>query len=72
VFGEGEAYYAVMTGIFEGDAGLERRLAVYQFSFDGELWRLYSVIEAGVLYEEWLTGDCADCYDSWERWEGVP
>jgi len=72
VFGEGEAYYAVMTGIFEGDAGMERRIAAYQFSFDGERWRLYSVIEAGPLYEEWLSGECADCYDQWERWEGVP
>jgi hypothetical protein len=72
VFGEGEAYYAILTGIFEGDAGMERRIAAYQFSFDGERWRLYSVIEAGPLYEEWLSGECPDCYDQWERWEGVP
>jgi len=72
VFGEGEAFYAIVTGIFEGDEGLERGIAAYQFSFDGERWRLYSVIEAGPLYEEWLSGECGDCYDQWERWEDVP
>ena len=69
---EGEALYAVMTAIFAGDEGLERRIAVYQFTFDGERWRLYGVFEAGALYEEWLSGDCTDCYDQWERWEGNP
>jgi len=70
--GEGEAFDAVVTAIFAGDEGLERRIAVYQFTFDGERWRLYGVFEAGALYEEWLSGDCTDCYDQWERWEGNP
>ena len=69
VFGEGQAYYAVVTGILQESGGPERRIAVYQFTFDGERWRLYAVIEAGVLFEEWLSGDCVDCYDQWERWE---
>ena len=69
VFGEGQAYYAVVTGIFQESGAPERRIAVYQFTFDGERWRLYAVIEAGVLFEEWLSGDCAYCYDQWERWE---
>ena len=69
---EGEAFYAVMTAIFAGDEGLERRITVYQFTFDGERWRLYGVFEAGALYEEWLSGECGECYDRWERWEGNP
>jgi len=72
IFGEGGAFYAVVTGILPGDVGPERRIAVYQFTFDGERWRLYGVFEAGALYEEWLSGDCTDCYDQWERWEGNP
>ena len=72
IFGEGEAFYAVATAIQLGDAGAERRIEVYQLTFDGERWRLYGVIKAGVLYEEWLSSDCAECYDKWERWEGAP
>jgi len=70
-FGGAEAFYAVVTAIAPSDAGPERRIQVYQFTFDGELWRLLGVIEAGVLFEEWLSGDCADCYEQWERWEGT-
>jgi len=70
--GEGEAFYAVVTAISPGDAGPERRIAVYQFTFDGERWRLYRVVEAGALFEEWLSGNCTDCYDQWARWEGNP
>jgi len=70
--GEGEAFYAVVTAILPGDAGPERRIAVYQFTFDGERWRLYGVFEAGALFEEWLSGNCTDCYDQWARWEGNP
>jgi len=33
---------------------------------------LPGVVEAGVLFEEWLTSDCTGCYDHWERWEGTP
>ncbi|MDO8612435.1 MAG: hypothetical protein Q7R32_06380 [Dehalococcoidia bacterium] len=72
IFGEGGAFYAVVTGILPGDAGPERHIAVYQFTFDGERWRLYGVIEAGALFEEWLSGNCTECYDQWERWEGNP
>ena len=58
--------------MFTGAQPPERRIAVYQFTFDGERWRLYGVFEAGALYEEWLSGECGDCYDQWERWEGSP
>ena len=71
IFGEGEAFYAVATAIQLGDAGAERRIEVYQFTFDGERWRLYGVIEAGGLFEEWLTDGCADCYDHWELEPGL-
>jgi len=71
IFGEGDAYYAIVTGILPGDEGPERHIEVYQFTSDGERWRLYGVIEAGVLYEEWLSGECGECYDRWERWEGT-
>ena len=66
IFGGGDAYYAILTGILPGAGGSERRIAVYQFTFDGERWRLYGVIEAGALYEEWLSAGCGDCYEHWE------
>ncbi|MDP2673944.1 MAG: hypothetical protein Q8Q00_03450 [Dehalococcoidia bacterium] len=71
IFGEGEAFYAVATAIQLGDAGAERRIEVYQFTFDDERWRLYGVIEAGALFEEWLTDGCGDCYDHWELEPGL-
>jgi hypothetical protein len=71
VFGEGDAFYAVVTAIQLGDVGPERGIELYQFTFDGERWRLYGVIEAGVLAEEWLADGCSDCYAEWERWEGT-
>ena len=72
IFGGAEAFYAVVTAIAPSDARPERRIQVYQFTFDGDVWRLTGVIDAGVLFEEWLSGDCADCYEHWERWEGTP
>jgi hypothetical protein len=71
-FGEGESYYAILTGIFDGSDGPERRIAAYEFSFNKGRWGLPGVVEAGVLFDEWLSGDCAECYDHWERWEGTP
>ena len=71
IFGEGDAFYAVVTAIFAGDEGPKRRIAVYQFTFDGERWRLYGVVEAGGLFEEWLTDGCAYCYDHWELEPGL-
>lgn len=72
-FDEGESYYAILTGIFEDSEGPERRIAAYQFSFDkGGRWGLHGVVETGVLFDAWLSGECAGCYDHWERWEGTP
>ncbi len=45
---------------------------IFGFVFlDGE-WRMSLMMEAPVLAEEWLSGECSDCYDQWERWEGAP
>ena len=75
---EGEAFFAVFTGIFgvrEGPEGLERleiperRTAAYLFVFVDGTWRLGGLIEAVRLAEDWLSGECAQCYDHWERWE---
>ena len=71
IFGEGDAFYAVVTAIMSGDGGTGRRIRVYQFTFDGERWRLYGVIEAGALYEEWLSAGCGDCYEQWELAQGI-
>jgi len=45
---------------------------VFEFVPSGVDWRFASVMEAPVLAEEWLFGECGDCYDQWERWEGNP
>jgi len=71
-FGEGESYYAILTGIFDGSEGPERRITAYEFSFNKGRWGLPGVVEAGALFEDWLSGECSDCYDRWERWEGTP
>lgn len=49
----------------------EESTYVFEFVPSGGAWRFASVMEAPVLAEEWLSGDCDDCYDHWERWEGT-
>ncbi len=72
IFGEEESFYAILTGIFASLEGPERRIAAYEFVFDSGSWRLRAVVEAGALFEDWLSGECDFCYDHWERWEGTP
>ncbi len=45
---------------------------VFDFVREEGDWHLLGVIEAPVLAEEWLSGECTRCYDHWERWEGTP
>ena len=45
---------------------------VFEFVPSDSAWRFASVMEAPVLADEWLSGECAECYDHWERWEGTP
>jgi hypothetical protein len=49
----------------------EESTYVFEFVPSGSAWRFASVMEAPVLAEEWLSGDCAECYAEWERWEGT-
>ena len=45
---------------------------MFEFVDSGGNWQFASVMEAPVLAEEWLNGNCAECYSEWERWEGTP
>jgi|GEM_PF-3258547 len=70
IFSEDESFYAILTAMFSGLQGPERRIIAYQFAFRERKWKLVGALEAGGLFEEWLSGQCAECYDQWERWEG--
>ena len=50
----------------------EESTYVFEFVHSGGIWQFASVMEAPVLAEEWLNGNCAECYSEWERWEGTP
>lgn len=63
----GPAFFAVAASSDD----LLTTTRVFEFVWQDGNWRMPLVMEAPVLAEEWLTGDCDDCYDDWERWEGT-
>jgi hypothetical protein len=60
-------FYAVAA--VDGDP---ESTAVFAFHEEQGAFRLYALIFAPVLGEEWLSGSCDDCYDVWVPWEGGP
>jgi len=64
--GDDTFYYAVTA--VDGDP---ESTAVFSYKESAGTYRLYALIFAPSLGDEWISGTCTDCYDQWMLWEGA-